>query len=75
MGNDEIPVHKDVADAALLEQSSDKRTPRLHITAERHGHLRREAKFPQRERHFGDRDATAPQVVVKPRKKQANRTH
>ena len=46
VGNDEIPVHKNVADAAVLEQMSDKRTPRLHIAAERHRHLRRETKFP-----------------------------
>ena len=75
VGNDEIPVHEDVADAAFLQQLAQERSPALHVAVVRHPHLGGKAEFPQRKRHLGDRNAAAPQVVAEAGEEQTNRTH
>ena len=75
VGNDEIPVHEDVADAALLQQLTQKRSPGVHRLPERHTHVRGEAEFPQREAHLGDRDPATLQVAAEAGEEQADGAH
>jgi len=75
VGNDEIPVHEDVADATLLDQLAQKRPPTLHIPVVRNANLPREAEFTQGEGHLGDRDPAAPQIAAEPGEEQTDRAH
>ena len=74
VGNDEIAIHKDVADAPFLQQLAQERTPALHVAVVRHPHLGGKAEFPQRKHHLGDRNATALQVATEASEEQTDRT-
>ena len=75
VGNDEIPVHEDVADATLLQQLAQERPPLLHRLLERHTDVGGEAEFPQREAHLGDRNAASLQVTAEASEEQPDGPH
>ena len=75
VGNDEVPVHENVADAAFLQQLPQERPPGLHRFTEGNAELLREAEFVQREQHLRHRDSAALQVAAETSKKQADRPH
>ena len=75
VGNDEIAIHKNVANAPFLNQPTKEGTPAVHPLAVRHTNIGREAEFPQGERHLGHRDATALQVAAETSKEQTDGAH
>ena len=75
MGNDEIAIHEDVANAPFLNQLTQEGTPAVHPLAVRHTNIGREAEFPQGEGHLGHRDATALQVAAETSEEQTDGAH
>ena len=49
VGNDEIAIHEDMANAPFLNQLTQEGTPAVHPLAVRHTNIGREAEFPQGE--------------------------